>query len=577
MSSPPGPGSPGPPYAPDDLELAALLPLFVVESQERLARMELALLTLEEQPGDRDALDEVFRVVHTIKGDAATVGMRDLADFSHRVEDTLDLLRAGTHRMSSQLATFLLRAVDVLRDLVGEAAGGAQRRRDDLAGVLDGVAARLGEAEPDAGATSAPRPGAAFRAAAAELGPGTLRVEVARLDELLTVTGELVAARSQLVAHLEAGDHPRAETLELVRSSERLYLELQELAMKLRMVAVGPTLRRFQRMVRDQALVLGKEAVLELDGTEVELDNSVLQRLRDPLSHLLRNALAHGLETPEERRGLGKEPVGRILMRARREGGGITIEVVDDGRGLDREAIVGRARQLGLVPADHDLGDQEALQLAFAPGLSTARAVSDAAGRGVGLDVVKRTVEGLRGRVEATSRPGDGTTIAIRLPLTLAVIDALHVRVADQVFVIALDVVHEVVELPRGILGVDQPTALIALRDHGLTCARLSSLLGLVGDAGRAASRQNVVVVRLGELELGLAVDEVLGRGQTLIKPLPRMLRRAPGFSGLAALGDGGLALILDLPELLRHRGLTTAVVSNPDGAGGTSVAGAGP
>jgi two-component system chemotaxis sensor kinase CheA len=554
MSSPPGPDPGVPSDPPEDLELSALLPLFVVESQERLARVELALLTLEEHPSDRDALDEVFRAVHTIKGDAATVGMKDLADFAHRIEDTLDLLRAGSRRMTSRLATNLLRSVDVLRDLVGEASGGPRRRRDDLEQVLDGITIRLGEETAPAPAAAALPAGGAVPAPA-EAEAGTLRVDVARLDELLTLASELVAARTQVLGALEEDHGSRAEVVELVRSSERLYLDLQELAMKLRMVAVGPTLRRFQRMVRDQALVLGKEAVLELEGSDVELDNSLLQRLRDPLSHLLRNALAHGIESPEERRASGKDPVGRILVRTRRDGGGITIEVADDGRGLDREAILARARELGLAHTDRDHDAKEALQLVFAPGLSTARTVSDAAGRGVGLDVVKRTVETLRGRVEASSRPGDGTTIAIRMPLTLALIDALQVRLGDQLFVLSLDVVQEVVELPRGALR-EEPTTLIELRDRALQCVRLDALLGLDRAYASSPERQKLVVVRLDEVEVGIAVDEVLGRAQTLIKPLPKVLRRAPGFSGLTALADGRLALILDVAELLHRRGL---------------------
>jgi two-component system chemotaxis sensor kinase CheA len=559
MSSSPGAGSPGPPDDPEPLglDLSALVPLFVAESEERLARMELALLTLEELPTDREALDEVFRGVHTIKGDAATLGMKDLADFAHRVEDALELLRSGARQMSSQLATFLLRTVDVARELVAEAGGGPTRRRDDLAQLLDEVTARIGDVA--AGALT-PMPAASGRAAAvAELGSGTLRVEVSRLDELLTLAGELVAARSQMLGALEDPSHPRPELLELARSSERLYLDLQELVMRVRMVAVGPTFRRFQRMVRDQALALGKEAVLELEGTDVELDNSVLQRLRDPLSHLVRNALAHGIETPAERQRRGKEPTGRILLRSRRAGGNIAIEVTDDGCGLDRGAIVERARSLGLITQDEEPDPHEVLQLVFQPGLSTARTVSDTAGRGVGLDVVKSTVEALRGSVEASSRPGEGTTLSIVLPLTLAVIDALHVTVANQVFVLALDVVDEVLELPRGALPGQRATGVVELRERAITCVRLSALLGLDPPAGVGPGRENLVALHLGSTAVGVVVDEVLGKSQTLIRPLPKLLRRSPGFSGLAALADGRLALILDVADLLRRHGLPTA------------------
>jgi two-component system chemotaxis sensor kinase CheA len=557
MSPPAGDGSSGPPETPDplDADFASLVPLFVAESEERLARMELALLTLEKEPSNRDALDEVFRGAHTIKGDAATLGMRDLANFAHRLEDTLDNLRDGSRRMSAALATALLRTVDLLRELVAEAEGGEERSREQLEQALASVTRELEESSPS-GAEPSGR-GSDETPSALEQAASSLRVDVGRLDELLTLTGELVAARSQLIAALE-GDQPRSELLDLARSSERHYLDLQDLVMKLRMVAVGPTFLRLQRMVRDQSLALGKKAVLELEGTDVELDNSVLQRLRDPLSHLLRNALAHGVEPPAERIERGKEETGRIVLRSRRDGGAITIEVGDDGRGLDRDAIVERARALGMIGSDQELAPGEALELVFLPGLSTARQVSEAAGRGVGLDVVKREVEALRGTVRVSSRLGVGTTVSISLPLTLAVIEALHVLIEGRLFVLALEVVREVVELPRGSLPANDEVGLLELRGHDVNCVRLAPLLGLRSDGQVEREHQRVVVLRLPVGEVGVVVDEVLGKSQTLIRPLPKLVRRTPGFSGLAALSDGGLALILDVPGLLLHHGLTT-------------------
>ncbi|HVS66070.1 MAG TPA: chemotaxis protein CheA [Thermoanaerobaculia bacterium] len=559
MSPPPGDGSPSDAPDPLDADFASLVPLFVAESQERLARMELALLTLEKEPANRDALDEVFRGAHTIKGDAATLGMRDLADFAHRLEDTLDSLRDGTSEMSASLATALLRTVDLLRELVAEAEGGEERSREDLERALASVTEELQEAAPGPQAQTS-------SAALSELEQvsSSLRVDVGRLDELLTLAGELVAARSQLIAALES-DEPRSELLDLTRSSERHYLDLQDLVMKLRMVAVGPTFRRLQRMVRDQSLGLGKKATLELEGTDVELDNSVLQRLRDPLSHLLRNALAHGIEAPDERLEANKEETGRIVLRSRRDGGAITIEVADDGRGLDRDAIVERARALGLIGSDQEVGHRDALDLVFLPGLSTARQVSEAAGRGVGLDVVKREVEALRGTVQVSSSLGEGTTVSISLPLTLAVIEALHVLIEGRLFVIALDTVLEVLELPDHSLAAGQRFGIIELRNHIVNCVRLDTLLGL--DAARtngAPEHQRVVVLRLPVGEVGVVVDEVLGKSQTLIRPLPKIVRRTPGFSGLAALSDGRLSLILDVPDLLHHHGLTASFPEGP-------------
>jgi two-component system chemotaxis sensor kinase CheA len=535
-----------------EIDLSSLVPIFLAESQENLSRAELALLTLEESPGDRDSLDEVFRVVHTVKGDAATLGMKVLSQFAHRVEDALDLLRSGERRMTSNLATSLLRAVDVIGELVAER-GGATHGEHDLEAILTAI---TGPSQDPARADDERAPGqsAAPDDAGVVVGQdpsaSTLRVDVARLDQLLNLTGELSVAHSQLVQALEERTLSQADTLDLAQSTDRLYQDLQELVMKVRMVPVGPTLRRFKRMVRDQAMALGKEAMLELDGTEVELDNSVLQRLRDPLSHILRNSLAHGIETPSERIAKGKSATGRIALGARREGGGIVIEVTDDGRGLDRDAIIAKARGLGLIAKDTLPSPQELYQLVFAPGLSTAASVTDLAGRGVGLDVVHRVVSELRGVAEVSSSPDQGTTVSIRLPLTLAVIDGLHVKVSEQVFVFALDVVTEVVDLPAGAFDHNKTSAFVQLREQPLNSVRLSTLLGLPQTPG---TREKLVVARIGRFEVGVVVDEILGKAQTLIKPLPKILRQTAGYSGLASLADGGIALILDLTELLRE------------------------
>lgn len=562
--------------AQSEVDLSSLVPIFLAETEENLARAELALLTLEEHPGDKDSLDEVFRVVHTVKGDAATLGMKTLSHFAHRVEDALDLLRSGQRLMSSDLASALLQTVDVIRELVAEGEGATVRSSEEMEQILAAVTGQPGtatatEAEA-AGATSGTRADAGTLVAQ-DTAATTLRVDVGRLDQLLTLSGELTVAHSQLVQALEERSLSYQALLELAQSTDRLYQDLQELVMKVRMVPVGPTFRRFKRVVRDQAIALGKEAALELTGTDVELDNSVLQRLRDPLTHMLRNALAHGIEDPEERQALGKQPAGRVALRTRREGGGIVIEVRDDGRGLDQNAIISKARALGLIAKDAKPDARELFQLVFAPGLSTAAAITDAAGRGVGLDVVQQVVSELRGVVEVDSTPGQGTTLSIRLPLTLAVIDGLHVNVGNQVFVFALDTVVEVLDLPSGAFPRTKASAFVGIRDQQLGCVRLATLLGI---EAREEAREKLVVKRVGRTQVGVVVDDIQGKTQTLIKPLPRILRRTPGFSGLASLADGSIALILDVAALLRERRITAVGGEGSFSAplsGGTSAA----
>jgi two-component system chemotaxis sensor kinase CheA len=323
--------------------------------------------------------------------------------------------------------------------------------------------------------------------------------------------------------------------------------------------------RQQVRAVRDIATARGKRARLVVEGADVEVDMSVIEHLRDPLTHMIRNALDHGIEAPEAREVAGKDPCGTITLRALAEGGSIVIEIADDGRGLDRERIAEKARASGLAPNPESLSDPELMRLVLEPGFSTAGAVTDLSGRGVGMDVVRRNVEALRGSVGIESRPGRGATVTLRLPLTLAIIDGFAVGVGGETFVVPMDVVSECLALPEAD-GSPRRRGVVNLRGAALPYVRLRDHFAL--PAGPSA-RESVVVTRHEGGELGLVVDALYGESQAVIKPLSRLLGDLPGISGCTILGSGRVALILDLPALWR-RAVADGVETTPTDASNT-------
>jgi len=413
--------------------------------------------------------------------------------------------------------------------------------------------AENGAGSADGGPDSQPSPlldatdPAAPRTESDEPRARTLRVSIETLDRILDLTGEIAVSRERLRGALEGPDSSAAA--EIHRDADRLHADLQELVMKARMEPLGPTFRRLARTVRDLAASLGKSARLVVEGDDVEVDTKVVEQVRDPLTHLVRNALSHGVETPAERSVRGKQPCGLIRLRAFRETGGIVIEVADDGAGLSRERIVRRAREQGLVADAHE-GDEADLQrLIFSPGFSTAAAVTEVSGRGVGLDVVRRNVESLRGSVSVASREGVGTTFSIRLPLSLAIIPGFAVRSAGETYIVPLEAVLECLELPKENLE-GGAGGLVSLRGDPLPYRRLREKFQLPAEAG---AREYVVVVQHEGKRLGLVVDALLGESQTVLKPLGRLLRGVTGIAGSAILGSGRVALVVDLPGFFRE------------------------
>ncbi len=540
-----------------------ILKSFLVESAEGLAQMEQAVLELESRPDDAELVQTIFRVVHTMKGNAGILELQNLLSFAHKSEDLLDEIRERRLAVSSEVTTLLLGIGDVLREMAAAAGEGkdelSQRGKDLLRKISDCLAqsSRPWKSTRDrvANAEEAAEPGVI------DAGPGTaaaghkedactLRVDVEKLDQLLNLAGEITIARGRVAQLLENKEESSLDEIaEAFSFADGLHLELQETILKTRMVPVGPLFRQFNRTVRDVAKSHGKFARLQIEGEEVEVDTSVVEHLKDPLVHMIRNALDHGIEPPETRQKNGKPPAGTIQVRAQHEGGNILVEVCDDGAGLNRERIVEVARKRGLIADAEKLSDDEVYQLIFETGFSTAAEVNELSGRGVGMDVVRRNVQALRGSVRIASQPGMGCAVQLRIPLTLAIIEGFGVGVGGETYVIPLDQVVECVELPEQEKQAVRKEGIVPLRNEPLPFLYLKDYFGLAGDQH---GRKNIVVVQHGAGRAGLAVDALYGTTHTVIKPLPAACQGVPGVSGSAILGNGQVAMILDVPALLR-------------------------
>jgi two-component system chemotaxis sensor kinase CheA len=535
-----------------DFDREAVLASFLVESEEGLDLMEQALVQMESSPSDLELLHNIFRVAHTIKGNATSLELSELAGFAHVVEDLLDVFREQQALPSADLVSLLLKAVDELRAMVANAATGPRELtagqgnlRKEIAREVEKrskrVVAASGVLEESSAAVKADMlPGASHR---------TLRADVDKLDHMLNLTGEIVIAQGRLRQMIEKlGTEQGRALLEMHREAERLYMDLQSEVMGIRMVPIGPLFRQFVRSVRDLARSHGKLARLEMVGGDVEVDTTVLEQLKDPLLHLVRNAVDHGLEKPALRESQGKNACGLIRLTAAHSGGNIVVKLEDDGAGFDRARILDKAKRLGLLSGKEEIRDQDLYDLVFQAGFSTTDAVTDLSGRGVGLDVVRRNIDILRGTVEISSTAGKGTAITMRLPLTLAIIEGFSVRVGTETFVVPLEHVTECTELPAEQRN-SEASGILSLRGTALPYVRLRRAFGL---SGEAPARENIVVVKMNEFHAGIAVDELLGGMQTVVKPLGRAFRGVRGIAGSTVLGDGRVGLIIDVPSLLR-------------------------
>jgi two-component system, chemotaxis family, sensor kinase CheA len=521
-----------------------LIEAFSAETTEILGRLEELLLSLETAPDDDEVLHEIFRGAHTIKGNAACLQFEGLTAFGHVVEELLEQLREGRLHATTAIVSRLLDAVDAMRDLAASSVNGDVSLTPAQEILMRDLVAGAAPATQSAIVSETVH----VRAGAAQ----TLRVGIEKLDRMLDLTGEIAIARGHVRQLVAQGDS-QERISDALREVDRLSFDLQELVMSARLVPLAPALRPFQRVVRDVASTQQKVVALVMETGEVEVDTTVIEHLKDPITHMLRNAIDHGIEHPHQRVEAGKPAQGTIVISAAHEGRGIVIRISDDGRGLDEASIAERAKQRG---ADVErLSRADLLSLVFEPGFSTAAEITDMSGRGVGMDVVRRNVEALRGTISIDSIAGHGTTVTIRLPLTLTVIEGFGVAVADETYVIPIDAIIECTALPAD--ASMESCGVLNVRGEVLPFLRLRSFFGL--DAVQQ-QRENVVVVQHDNGRAGLVVDELLGSSETVMKPLGGMLRQTPGVAGSSILGNGRVALVLDTREVVRRASELNAI-----------------
>ncbi len=546
---------------------------FIAESQEGLDRMERCLTELEVRPDDGELVGEIFRSVHTIKGTTGFLGFDRLEKLAHTGEHLLGSLRDGKLAVTSELISGLLSLLDGLRAILTliEETGGEGTRSGDEDGELIAELAALNGSAPlpmDVAEVEAPQHEAesveihvaATAAPAAAMGSTdkTLRIDVDVLNRMMNLVGELVLTRNQMLqSNMEAANFP-----ELARRLDSVTADLRETVMQARMQPVGNLFGKFPRLVRDLARTCGRDVRIEFSGQETGLDKSLLEAIKDPLTHAVRNAVDHGIEAPHLRVSAGKPAEGCVRLRAFHQSGSVVIEVADDGAGIGIERVLAKAVERNLVTAEQaaEMSEREALQLIFLPGFSTAAAVTNVSGRGVGMDVVRANVEKVGGSVEVESKMGAGTTLRLRVPLTLAIVPALVVRSGGQSFALPQTALVELVYVPKreAEQAVEKIGAaeLYRLRERLLPMVWLDRLLGLESHYTEEAHGFYLAVLEAEGCRYGLVVDDLLAPEEIVVKPLSSVLREIGLFSGATVLGNGTLALILDIGATAARAGV---------------------
>jgi two-component system chemotaxis sensor kinase CheA len=542
---------------------ADLLKDVVLESQEGLDAFDRELLALERGESSVEGLHKLFRIAHTLKGTSGCLGLTRVETLAHSGESLLSLMREGKIAPGRDVVGALLRFADTLRIHLRSLAGEGEPPQDD-AGLIRDLQA-LAEANgaipierpapvPVVTPLAAPAPSPTPRPTQAET---AIRVDVHHLDRLMDLVGELVLARNQILQF--AGQQEDAGLLAATQRLNLITTQLQESVMKTRMQPVSNIWSRFPRIVRDLSQELGKNIGLVMEGKETELDRTIIEAIKDPLTHLLRNALDHGLEKPEVRRAAGKPEQGRLSLRAFHQGGQVNIEMADDGAGIHRDKVLKRAMEKGIVTAEQAprLTDREVYALLFAPGFSTAEKVTNLSGRGVGMDVVKRNVEQVGGSVDLQSEAGRSTTVRIKIPLTLAIIPALIVECARNRYAIPQSSLLELVRVdPEGgaqkIEYIDA-APVYRLRGNLLPLIYLDQELGLAESARDSRRTVYILVLQSEGCQFGLVVDSIRDTEEIVVKPLGKELKNLSVYAGATIMGDGLVALILDIPGLARR------------------------
>ncbi len=532
---------------------------FVNEAGEHLAIIESQILVLERDPTAAEPLNSAFRGFHTIKGLAGFLDLSDIREVSHEVETLLDRARNQELLLTPVIIDVVLESADYLKRAVAWVQAGLNGKAGEapeFARLLDRVRVVLegkhvAAVEKAAAAVETAKP--VEKAAEADTA-STLRVDAGKLDYMMDMVGELVIAQSLISHNPEIGSLESGTLQRNLQQLGRITAEVQRVAMSMRMTPVNTLFGRMNRLVRDLTRKNGKKVRLELSGEETELDKAIIEQLADPMMHMVRNSLDHGLEGAEERVALGKSPEGTLLLGASHQAGHIVIEITDDGRGLNTDKILAKARERGLVAEGHNPSENETFFLIFEPGFSTAETITDVSGRGVGMDVVRRQIQGLRGRIEINSTRGRGTTFLLRVPLTLAIIDGLIVGVGAERFVMPINSVREMLRpTPEMLFTMEGRSEMAMVRSELLPIVRLDRRFGIEGARQNPAEALFVVVETQGK-RFCLLVDEMLGKQEVVIKSLGETFRHVAGISGGAILGDGRVGLILDVNGVFREK-----------------------
>ncbi|HED09182.1 MAG TPA: chemotaxis protein CheA [Caldithrix abyssi] len=568
----------------DALISPELVKQFVVDASELLDGMEQDLLALEKAPDTMELIESVFRNMHSLKGNAGFFNYSDISQVCHQAETFLDMVRSGNVQAESNQISLILQVLDFLRIAIENLDNGKPPVISGKIGLLDlmtdvfaldtteepetnetpskeevkRAAEENNEQKPEAKAVKDANQVKSKPVAKPSVKPHSsmsdvIRVDVEKLNKLMNLVGEIVISES-MVSH-----NPDLRGLELESVEKSIsYLqknvrELQELATAMRMIPLNGLFSKMKRLIRDLATKNGKKIDLIINGGETEVDRSVLEHISDPLVHILRNSADHGIEVPEARKKRGKTETGRIELSAKQVGGEIWIVVEDDGNGLNREKILNKALEKGLITEnDMDMPDEKVWNLIFQPGFSTADQVSDISGRGVGMDVVVRNVEKIRGRVEVDSMDGQGTRVNLRIPLTTAIVDGMLMRVEETIYAIpTLDIKESLQVGDQHVVDLMDGQEVIKIREQLIPILRLHELHELSFKA-KPLSEGIVVVTEKGPQGIGFLVDEILGQQQLVIKPLPGYLGNIRGVSGCAVLGNGEICLILDLSNLIK-------------------------
>lgn len=567
-----------------------ILKEFLVETHEGLDQLDRDLVLLEQDPSAKEVLGQVFRTIHSIKGSSGFLALDKLAEIAHVGENLLSLLRDGRLGLSAEITSAMLAMADAIRAILGELEREQGEGSVDYSPLVQRLAA-LADSGKNSTASSPnhAQTGDGLQRESVNAGEGnrsaitenSIRVDVGLLDSLMNLVGELVLARNQILQSCngrdDAGFLGTCQRLNLVTT------ELQEGVMKTRMQPIGSVWTKFPRLVRDLALTCGKRVRIEMDGRNTELDKTIIESIKDPLTHAIRNAVDHGIETPVVRRERGKPEEGCIRLRAFHEGGQVNIEIADDGGGIDARRVAQKAIEAGLVTADRvaRLGEREIVQFIMLPGFSTAAQVTSVSGRGVGMDVVKTNIEKIGGTIDVQTEVGKGTTLRIKIPLTLAIIPALIVTSGGDRFAIPQVNLLELVRLDgsqlRDAIESIHGVPVHRLRGNLLPLAYLDAELGqVVTRRGELPAEVNIVVLRADDRQFGLVVESILDTEEIVVKPLGKQLKNLPVFAGAAIMGDGRVALILDVMGLAQK---ACILRSNHQPAGkpaGSAVAAAG-